>query len=145
MTDAARRIPAATTATVRSGPRRAMSERRSGFATNLDAATAERTSRWVRRAAARLRTLKVDALEVRVLGGRRSRPRTRCTPTDAFSNMVSWRLDGLRARWATWGRGLGRPSGSRYRAGVSSSRPPPVSQRAYDIAGTVPHSVTIAP
>jgi hypothetical protein len=31
----------------------------------------------------------VVALEARELGGRRRRPMARCTPTDAFSNMVS--------------------------------------------------------
>ena len=37
-------------------------------------------------------TASVVALEARELGGRRRRPMTRCTPTDALSNMVSWRL-----------------------------------------------------
>src|SRR5437762_3354182 len=56
-----------------------------------------------RRADPRLWTLTVEAFGAPLPGGRRSRPRTRCTPTDAFSNTVSWRMDGLQgARGYLW-------------------------------------------
>jgi hypothetical protein len=70
---------------------------------------------------------KAQVLEARRRWGQCSRPRTRLTPTDAFSNTVSWRRTvgarmggALRGGW-----GLGDRPRSRFRAGVLSARPRP--------------------
>ena len=69
--------------------------RRTGaLACRRAAAAAERIELRTCRAATRLRVWSTVAGSASRSRGRRRRPMTRWTPTDAFSNTVSWRVDG---------------------------------------------------
>src|SRR6478609_3607244 len=156
-TEAPSTIVATATATIRSCPKRAVSprlprgaawfrwRRRSGAGARWEATAKDRRPPRTWRAAVTLRVWSVEAVSGPRLLGRRSRPMTRWTPTDAFSNTVSWRMDGPGAGWGARDGGIGpflgrgmelglslrgrRPlhglttSGRRYHGGCGSDKP----------------------
>src|SRR4029077_14629877 len=142
--EATTRMLATAIATARSWPRRQRRGRRGSpegrSATGADSCTGTRreatTTEWIPRcilrAAARLLIWRVLALGRPESWGRRRRPMTRWTSTDAFSNRFSC-VGRSAAPWDRAGWFGGPPSGSRFRAGALSARPKSRLSAGYDI------------